>query len=159
MRVEALVHRQGFRLNEVAQILGTEAAPGPSERDLSNIIRTLPPRTPLRPVEVGAEPLTQTESSDRADVRVTDAIVEQQHQAAERLLEQALQAIPPEDRLALRLRFWEGLSIADIARKLGVPQKPLYRRLDRALLQLRIQLERSGMTKESVRELLEGIAP
>jgi RNA polymerase sigma factor for flagellar operon FliA len=159
MRIEALVHRQGLRLNEVAQVLRTAGAPSVSERELANMVRTLPQRAPLRPVEVGAEPLTEAESADRADSQISDEIVEREHQAATTLLDQAMQALAPEDRLALRLRFWEEMSIADIARTLGVPQKPLYRRVERALLQLRVELERLGMTKEQVRELLEGIAP
>lgn len=159
MRLEALIHRQGFQLREVGQILRTQAAPNLSDREISNMVRALPQRTPLRPVEVGGEPLTERASEDRADVRVTDAIVEQDQQVAQGLLEKALQALAAEDRLVLRLRFWEGQSVADIARTLDVRQKPLYRRIDRALLQLRVELERLGMTKESVRHLLEGVAP
>jgi DNA-directed RNA polymerase specialized sigma24 family protein len=42
----------------------------------------------------------------------------------------------------VRLIFWKELSVADVARSLGVPQKPLYRRLDRILKRLRYAMER-----------------
>jgi DNA-directed RNA polymerase specialized sigma24 family protein len=48
--------------------------------------------------------------------------------------------------------------VADIARRLDVPQKPLYRRLERALRTLRTALERAGVPVERVRAALERAA-
>jgi DNA-directed RNA polymerase specialized sigma24 family protein len=45
------------------------------------------------------------------------------------------------------MRYWEGTSVADIARALGLPQKPLYRRLERALAALRAALEAAGVSR------------
>lgn len=60
-----------------------------------------------------------------------------------------------EDRRTLRLRFGGGLSVADIARALGVDQKPLYRQLDRHIAALRKRLQLAGIRWEAARELLE----
>jgi RNA polymerase sigma factor (sigma-70 family) len=61
-------------------------------------------------------------------------------------LARALGQLSAEDHVIVRLRFWEGLTVADIARALGLAQKALYRRLDRALATLRARLERDGVS-------------
>jgi RNA polymerase sigma factor (sigma-70 family) len=73
----------------------------------------------------------------------------------EAALHQAMERLLPRDQVVFRMRFWEGLSVAQIARGLGVPQKGLYRRIERALARMRRDLERSGMTLGRVRELLD----
>jgi len=61
-------------------------------------------------------------------------------------LDQALSHLDPEDRLILRLRFEEGLSVPEVARTLhsGSPFQ-LYRRIDRVLAALRRHLESLGI--------------
>lgn len=59
-----------------------------------------------------------------------------------------------EDRLILRLRFEADLSVAMISRTLGIPQKPLYRRIRRSLLFLRQRLEAAGVRAEDAEEIL-----
>ena len=58
------------------------------------------------------------------------------------------------DRLIFRLRFEAALSIAEIARTLRVDQKPLYRRIQRALQLLRKRLEASGVRARDADDLL-----
>jgi RNA polymerase sigma factor (sigma-70 family) len=60
----------------------------------------------------------------------------------EAVAEAALAALEPEDRTIVELRYREGLSVADVARALGLAQKPLYRRLDRLLAHLRASVSR-----------------
>jgi len=79
--------------------------------------------------------------------------------AADAALSAALGKLPAEDRLILRLRYWDGASVADIARHLSVPQKPLYRRIDRALSALRTHLELQGISRDDARALLDDLAP
>ena len=47
--------------------------------------------------------------------------------------------------MILKLRFWEGLTIADISRALHLEQRPLYRRMDRLLAGLRTTLKSLGV--------------
>jgi RNA polymerase sigma factor for flagellar operon FliA len=50
------------------------------------------------------------------------------------------------------------MSVAEIARTLAIPQKPLYRRLERLLEHLREQLEAEGISRERVSDFLDGAA-
>lgn len=64
----------------------------------------------------------------------------------QRALATALDALPPADRLLLRLRFGEDLPAREIARLLRLPTPfHVYRRLDNVLGQLRDRLHRLGV--------------
>jgi hypothetical protein len=56
----------------------------------------------------------------------------------------------------LRMRFESGLSVADIARLLGLEQKSLYREIHKLLAGLRVQLEHAGFTAHTAAQVLEG---
>jgi RNA polymerase sigma factor for flagellar operon FliA len=71
------------------------------------------------------------------------------------VIERTLGAWPPEDRVLLRLRFEDEVSVADIARRLGLDQKGLYRRLDRLLGQLRVAIEGEGIGWADVEAAIE----
>jgi RNA polymerase sigma factor for flagellar operon FliA len=60
-------------------------------------------------------------------------------------LARALQTLSPGDSRLLRLRFAEGLSISSIARREGLDQASLYRRVATLLRRLRRELERHGI--------------
>jgi hypothetical protein len=62
-----------------------------------------------------------------------------------RALQTAIGELPPQDRLILRLRFDEALSVAEVAKMMRLEQKPLYRRLERLLAALRRRLEADGV--------------
>jgi RNA polymerase sigma factor for flagellar operon FliA len=69
-------------------------------------------------------------------------------------LAQAIAALAPTDALLIRLRFDEGRRIVEIARALGMEAKPLYRRLERLLAQIKSELEMRGVGAAAVRDLL-----
>ena len=61
-------------------------------------------------------------------------------------LESALTLLEPRDRLLLKLRFEDDLSVPELVRSLGFPTRfHLYRRLSHVLKDLRSALERSGV--------------
>ena len=64
-------------------------------------------------------------------------------------MREALAGLEPEDRLILRLRFEQALSVVEIATTLRVEAKPLYRRIERLLGGLRRDLERAGVDREA----------
>ena len=66
------------------------------------------------------------------------------HQAVARILA----TLESEDQLIIRLRFYEGFSIADVARALGIPKKPLYPRINRLLQTLSNALISEGIDPE-----------
>jgi RNA polymerase sigma factor (sigma-70 family) len=70
------------------------------------------------------------------------------------IVHEALDAYDEDDRLLLRLRFQSDISIADIARMLAVEQKPLYRRLQRLLADLRARLRRQNIDADDVETVI-----
>ena len=159
VRLETLVHRGGYSLGAAAEQLRTAGETTLSDAELARLFGRLPARVPMRPVAVGAEPLASVEAETGADVLVAREEDDGARRETERMLYEAMVPLPVEDRLMLRMRFWESMSVADIARGLAVEQKPLYRRLDRLLAELRARLASAGVTTQSVRDLLDRAAP
>jgi RNA polymerase sigma factor (sigma-70 family) len=63
-------------------------------------------------------------------------------------LSAALAKLGSDDRRLLRLRFRDRVPVATIARRDGVDQKGLYRRIERLLAAIRPELERQGLDAE-----------
>jgi RNA polymerase sigma factor (sigma-70 family) len=81
-----------------------------------------------------------------SEVEVTESDRVADQEQATRLAE-ALDVLPPDDRLAIQLFVVEELPAADVARVLGLPNaKAVYNRVHRALADLRERLERAGIT-------------
>lgn len=77
-----------------------------------------------------------------------DAVPDVELECAERrtALDAALAQLDVTDRLALRLRFEDGLSVPEIARLIGVDSPfKVYRQLDRVLAAVRKHLEAAGI--------------
>ena len=93
-------------------------------------------------------------SGDAADEA---AIEGERRRAAARIalaLEAQLGSLPAQDRLMLRLRFEDGRTVSQMAAIMRLEQKPLYRRLERLLRELRTGLEDRGVSRAEVQELL-----
>ena len=155
VRLESLVNRDGMSVSQAGQLLRTAGETTLPDKDLARMVATFPMRSPLRPVQVGDAP---TEPADpvRADSVVEIEEAHAESAAAKHALESVMGALPNEDRLIVRLHYMESMSVADIARALALPQKPLYRRLERSLSTLRSGLERAGVSRDHVRELASG---
>ncbi len=69
------------------------------------------------------------------------------------LLAPLLESLPAEEGFLLQLNFFEGFSMASIARMLGRPQKELYEVWERCLKQIEPSLSEAGMSLEQVQEL------
>jgi RNA polymerase sigma factor for flagellar operon FliA len=115
----------------------------------------LPQRAP-RPREV---PLPEDDkvplpAADRADTATLDRELHALSQRAGALLRDTMAAWPAPDRMLVRLRFESSLSIADIARLMKVPQRPLYRRLEALLGRLREILLNAGIDPAAADDLL-----
>ena len=82
-----------------------------------------------------------------ADALVAAAEADGERRRLAAALADALAALSPDDQRLLRMHFWDGLTVAEAARRLGVPQKPLYRRIERALVTLRDRLEADGVSR------------
>ncbi len=153
IRLEMLVERDGWPLSQAGQVLRTAGATRLSDGALSKLASRFPRRLPLRPVVVG-----DTSVDAPSPVR-SDELVEVEERlthlnAIRAALRSALDSLDADERLIVRMHFVDSMSIADIARGLALPQKPLYRRLERALAALRKQLETVGVSREQVRAVI-----
>ena len=91
----------------------------------------------------------------RADAEVNRRHQRAQASAARCALCAAIAALPPADRALLAWRFRDGRTIKEIAETLQEPVKPVYRRFERVLRDLRAAVERQGAAaaaREIVRE-------
>jgi RNA polymerase sigma factor for flagellar operon FliA len=153
-RLEVMIYRQGCTLAEAGERLRTAGETTLSDRELGAWLAEMPRREPLRPTS-SSEPLDLLPALGSPE----DAVLAQAD-ATERArivgaLDQAMGSMSAEDRLVLRMRFWEDVSVADIARALGLEQKPLYKRVDRLLAQLRRQLAHAGITTSALADIRE----
>ncbi|HXH37238.1 MAG TPA: sigma-70 family RNA polymerase sigma factor [Thermoanaerobaculia bacterium] len=111
-----------------------------------------PPRPHLVPVIEGDE--DRFASPAAADDRVLAAELDRSSERACRVVQDALAGMTPQDRVTLRLRFGKEMAVSDIARALGVPQRPLYRHIEALLAQLRAALQHAGIDAAAAAELV-----
>jgi len=159
VRLEALVKRDGFRLEEAGERLRTAGATTLSDRELAGLLAHFPEHASARPIPAGDAALAAAPGPASADDAVVAHEAGARRQAGEAAVRRALERLKPTDQVVFRMRFWEGLTVAQIARGLDVPQKGLYRRIERALARMRRELERAGVSRVHVRELLDDDAP
>lgn len=150
--IECQLVRDGLTVTEVLPVLRRNW-PDLTEQHVQEIAARLPRRV-LRPRVVDLELASDAPSTigihetslerDRADLSVRIATV----------VHDALDTYSEDDRLLLRLRYQSGTSVADIARMLGVAQKPLYRRLQRLLTDLRACLQRHNIGAHDIENVI-----
>ena len=154
VRLETLVYRQRHALSEAIHVLRGSGATSLSERELATLFSSLPRRSALRPILVDASAIGDGVGELRYDEAVDRLALEEERGRADEAIEHVLAKLNAEDRMILQLRYWEAMTVADIARALGLPQKGLYRRLDRLLADLRHQMEELGFSKAEASELM-----
>jgi len=152
------VHLKGHSFREAAAILRSRWKVNITDQQLSTLLRDLPRRLPMRPVQVAEAALRSTPSVDDSAAAVINGETTDVRRNVQRILEASIEALPVEERVLLKLRFWEDASIADAARILGVQQRPLYRRIEKLLTVLRERLHSQGVSVEQIRELTGGTA-
>lgn len=151
IRLEELLYRDGRSLREAVEILRT-AGETLHESELAQLVARIPQRARAGELNLDAVP-----GSDANLVFHPDGLVDRDEEAL-RAVEDALRALveelPAEDALILRMRFWHGTSVADIARTLGLDQKGLYRRIEAIQARLRTALEARGVNRALASEIL-----
>jgi len=152
-RLECLIDRDGLTLSEACGVLSTDARVRESTQALEQLYRSLPHRVRARD--------RPTEDDTRRAEPASGALERGERQAlADRTftaIERSLLALPTQDRMLLRLHFGAGLTLAEIARHLGVDQKGLYGKRDKILKGLRSDLAREGIEAADALELLSGL--
>jgi RNA polymerase sigma factor for flagellar operon FliA len=151
--LETLVRRDGRSLDEALVHLRA-AHPGLTREEAARLLERLPERV-ARPRAVDLEAMTHAiAGGESADERALAGDRKRMSERAAIALRELIEAMPPDDRLLLRLRFTSGMSIADIARAMVVPQRPLYRRLEALLARLRAELLAAGIDAATAGELI-----
>ena len=115
---------------------------------------TIPRRT--RRVQVGHDEVP--EPSVDAAVVEAEALRGEGAAAARRVrvaLGGIVEALPLQDRLVLLMRFEGNSTVGEIARALSLPEKPLFRHIEKLLARLKSELETRGVSSRDVAEALE----
>jgi RNA polymerase sigma factor for flagellar operon FliA len=147
--LEAAVYRDGRTFEEACGVLEQHGRLNVRRDELRRLMTELPYRAPRRGVDEAVD-VADVPATDSADGSVLGDERDQRLQAAKQALDRAVAQLDPEDRLIIRMHFFEGLSIADVARGLGVAQKPLYPRIKRILETLSGALGAEGIGAEYV---------
>src|SRR6185436_3378618 len=154
MTLERLLSRDGYTFDEAVKVLTTPAGSQYCPAELEAIYLRLPLRTP-RPMLVSDEVTPEiaaldADADDRVEMHDRERAVREISAAMDRLLESR----DPEDRLILQLRFWQALKVPEIAQRIGMDQKKIYKRLDRLFVMMRRALEEAGLGKAEIGTLL-----
>jgi len=151
IRLETLLVRDRMAFDEACEhIISNERQPA-TRRDLEEIAFRLPRRT--RRVQVGADELTLMPAAEEID-EVPASERERTVRKVTAALSAAVRALAPRDRLILRMRFQDGLTIAGIALALHCEARPLYREMPRLLDHLRSALEAAGVDAATAKEIV-----
>lgn len=150
--LEQLCFRDGLSLDEAMERMRTEHEVSLSRAELERMAASLTRRTERR--RVSEEELLRIPVDGQVEVRIEDAERSRTEEQLQGLLTPLLQSLAAEDRLLLKLHYWDGLSMAAISPVLGRPQRELYSLRDKCLKKIRRILEEAGLDPERVRALL-----
>lgn len=146
-RLERLVYRDGRSLNEAIQTLRSEGIPE-DEASLRRLFAQIPARTQTR--TVGLEAAGEMAGASNAESVFWAAERGIAQADSEAALSEVLRGLDPEDRIIITLLFWDRLSVAEVARRLRLEQKPLYRRIESIQTRIRRELEHRGIDRERI---------
>jgi RNA polymerase sigma factor (sigma-70 family) len=152
--LETRLARDGFSMDEAVESLRTNHGVTASRSELETIAARFPTRTGRSLV---AEELLDEKASEtgRPDDHLHKQNASSQARRACAVLETTVRTFSSSDQLLLSLRFNSDMRIVDIARLLGLEQRPLYRRLESLLEKLRVALEGAGIGSAEVVDVLE----
>ena len=152
--LEKLVLRDGRSLDDAMPHLRA-VDPNATRESMTKTLGRLPERS-VRPRDVELDGVEEVVAgSEPADARVVASEVRRLAHRAETTLRHQLAMLPAVDRSLIRFHFGEEMTLAEIARVMQLPQRPLYRRLESLLQQLRDALTSAGIDRRTAAELVE----
>lgn len=154
VELEQLLHRDGRSLDDALTILAPKHD-GVTRQSLAALAERFPPRA-ARPREVDLESAARVAVSRQAAVEET-LLAADRRRASERLsaiMSALIARLPDEERLILRMRFEGGMTVAQIARMLGLDQKLTYRRIERRMREIKEALELAGIDAREAADLI-----
>lgn len=153
IRLEKLL-RDGLSFDEAVQTLQTNYKVEKSWQELYEIWVQLPDRPPRPPIVGDQVPQDLPSPGDRPDASSEEEEREAVRRKALAALAEVRKALPEEDQLILKMKG-NGFTAAQISRVLRLEQKPLYRRIEKILKELREEIERRGFSKRDIDDLFD----
>ena len=154
LTIEAMLYRDGRTIDEALPAL-IRRWPEITRENVEAITRRLPCRA-VKMRTVGLDAASGTHAAFTA--LDDDPVFESDRRAMARriatIVRETMKDLDTHDRLIFRLRYEGDMSVAEVSRVLHIEQKPLYRRLQRALALLRSRLEAAGVSSTEVEEIL-----
>lgn len=155
VQLETLLVRDGRTLDEACQILMSSES-SVTREELEQFAERFPSRVP-RPTTHSledAEVLTWYASHETPHERLVEKERGLIGLRAAEAMDAAIKRLPAEERLILRMRFTDAMTVAQVARATGLPQRQLYTRLERIVAELRKALQVEGIDREQIHDLL-----
>jgi RNA polymerase sigma factor (sigma-70 family) len=153
LELERMIHREGYAPEEAITSLQT-ANPGVDRSALNDLLADLPSRQ-RRHSTISIEAIVDDLSGPaEADVLVVDDERRRMTDRVASVVRGFLERLDDTDRLMLQFHFEADMQLSQIARILGVQQKPLYRRREHLLRDLRKELTLAKITEFEVADLI-----
>lgn len=152
MLLERLIVRDGLSIAEAVERLRIEQGVSLSPDEVAQLAAAFPRRQVWR--QVSDSELLQVAIDGQVESRVEEKERARIARRLHELLVPLLQSLPAEERLILKLYFFDGFSMAAISPIVGRSQRELFAMRDRCLKRLRRSLDEGGMDSEQVRDLL-----
>ena len=147
--LERLLTRDGVPFEQAVEIMRTNHGIEESPEDLYQRSLKFPQRTPRR--FVGDDELTNAASNTgNPDDDLEDKERQKRARAMAEALAAALAQLGAQDRIILKMRFQDDIQVSQIAKMLGLEQKPLYRRIEQVMKVLRREIEARGFGCDDV---------
>ncbi|HEY0140633.1 MAG TPA: sigma-70 family RNA polymerase sigma factor [Thermoanaerobaculia bacterium] len=154
--LERLIRREGRSLDAALPVVrGVD--PSMSRERAEAIVAELPDRE-RRPRAVEIEQAEIVASGESADTRAMENDARRIADRTAGVVRSTLDSFSDEEQTLILLRFQSGMSVADIARMLGLMQRPLYRRLESLLERLREALTGAKVDASSLADVIGSAA-
>lgn len=152
VRLETLTLRDRLSFDEAVETLRTNHGVTATRADLEALAARFPARTRRTFTQDDALEERAAPGADPSSGVMQEGaqVVAARAHAA---LSESIMELEIQDRLILQMRYTDGRRVQDIARMLDLEPKPLYRRLDKVLAELRRGLERRGITAGDAMEV------
>jgi RNA polymerase sigma factor for flagellar operon FliA len=141
--LERMLTRDDYTLSETIAILTTGIEPLYTRAEIEALYLRLPVRQP-RPVLIADNSVPEMAAQNAAD----DGVMQQHRECTARVVAAAM------DTVILKMRFWHAAKVPDIAAAVRIDQKKLYKRIDKLIATLREAVERAGVSRDDVGDLL-----
>jgi RNA polymerase sigma factor for flagellar operon FliA len=155
--LERLVTRDGWTLDQALEAMKVNHR---IELDaaLTAFCNTLSARVPARRMVSEDDAAEIAGDGPAADDNLVKAERDFLAKRVQTALDRARQALPPMDRLILKMRFDDRAAVSDIARALHLEQRPLYRTLERLLKGIGEAMQADGISRADIDALFNAPA-